>query len=465
MVVMNANTLSDRNTSPATAHETPRTKVVTFVNALKDKYVYQEEFDNQIVLPKDNSISTDITLVGFGKVSSVQRQLRQLISIDLSGMNIEVAGNLDLLKGYLDRVRILNLADNQLTWQEIIHITSCLPNLRELILTDNRLSQCNINVPSRTLRKLNSLTLGRINLDWANTITVLSKIFASVEQLDLWDSKLDLNRMKIHTDKFNPFISHISTIKLSYNCFEDLRWSRNVGPLSSLVELDVSHCQLKKIELDDSATNQLCNLRTLNISANNINDWISISHLNKLDDLINLICHDNPLMILEKLAKPFTIARLSKLRVLNREEVPNNVRRDSEILYIRKVFPEYKQYKEGKFAEFPLMHPRYEELATTYGLSEDLSRTQVNDKYITVDLCCLDQKVTRKLSCDMRISNLNMLCKRLFKLKASSNIEILCCESDPSAGGITYPLDRDDQTLHFFSVQNNQRLLIKKIDE
>lgn len=433
----------------------------TFVQALNDKYVNQEEFDNQFTLPKDKSISTDITFVGFGRVSNIQKQLKRLISIDLSNHAIEAAGDIGNLHGTLNQVRVLNLADNQLTWDEVIKILSCLPNLREIILSGNKLDSNVDNLPKQLHKKLDSLTLGRVYINWVQLVDILSKIWISIEQLDLFDNNLRVEDLCLCQPlEYISFTSHIRALMLGQNKLPKLDWLTTIGPVENLVELDVSRCNLESIKFDLGTLNTLKNLRTVNISSNDIEDWPSISSLDRLENLISLICHDNPVFIKEKFARSFTIARIGRIKVLNRQEITKGQRRDSEIFYLRKVYPEYEEFKDGKTTNFAYLHPRYDELIEIHGLPEGLNKRETVDKYITVDLCFDDQKVTKKLPCDMRVSNLQMLCKRLFKLKPFSNIEIICCEPQESESGISYPLDKE-ATLGFFSVKNNSKLQIK----
>lgn len=459
MVVMqDINDAKSTNTLLDNGYQTNK----TFVQALKHKYVDQEDFVNQSILPKDKSISTDITFVGFDKVSEVQRQLKRLTNIDLSYRQIKLAGDLDSIKGSLNKVTVLNLAGNQLNWQEVVSILTCLPNLREIILTGNDLDVKNIhNLSESPKYSLTSLTLGRINQDWNSVINVLARIWVQIEQIDLWDNGLHKDNIRVPDfARLTNFIGGMKVLKLSQNCFPDLSWINSVGPIDKLTDLDISRCQLETIEFDTIALGKLQNLRILNISYNNINSWISISNLNCLKSLQSIICQENPIFITEKLGKFFTIARLARIEKFNKEEVTTNLRRESEIIYLRKVFPEYQQFKEAKNDSFVKLHPRYDELAEIYGLPEDLKKKQTVDKYITVDLCLDDKQFTKKLPCDMRISNLQMLCKRLFRLSPSCNIEIICCEPESV---INYPLDKEGQTLDFFCVKNNQKLLIKQL--
>lgn len=435
----------------------------TFTQALLDKYVNQEEFDNGLIAPKDKSISTDITFVGFSTVSSVQRQLYKLTSLDLSNLGIVAAGALKELDGKLARVQTLNLANNNLPWHQIALINSYIPNLRELILTSNRLIlNCSVETPPPT-KGLKSITLGRTNLDWGSVIVFLSKIWLGVEQIDLWGSNLDETRMTLSgTNEFDFIIEQLRILWLSHNHFSDLSFLTRTGPIQNLIELDVSNCGLNYITIDDNLAHLLRNLRVLNVSYNNLTDWRCISNLHVLQRLENLMCHENPIFITEKFARAFTIGRLGKLNLLNREEVTQRVRRDLEIYYLRKTFPEYQAFKNDKSKDFPRDHPRYDELLTTYGVPEDLKKTQAVDKYINVELCLADKRLTKKLPCDMRIANVRMLCKRLFRLRPSSSIQIVCNTGSPD-NNINYVLDKDCQTLDFFSVKNGHRLLIEEI--
>lgn len=451
--------------NPAKSEEVS-SKRMTFAQALQDKYVNQELFDNVAVLPKDKSISTEITLVGFGKVSGAQRQLNKLVNIDLSSMGIESAGDVEKLGGDLNRVQILNLANNFLTWEEVHKLLDYVPNLKELILSENtfEIQKTIQTFPNSKKISLISLTLGRVFLNWNSIIEIASRIWSHIEQIDLWNNQLTSERMELsRPEEFGSFIRGLKTLRLRQNCFSDLRWLGQIGPAENLVELDVSVCGLEVIDLDGTLVRQLKNLRVLNVSHNNLKHWRSIANLYHLESLSNLLCHENPLILTNEHAKAFTIGRLKKLKAFNREEISDRVRRDSEIFYLRKSFPEYELFKEGKNVEFELNHPRYKELVDTYGLPEDLTRKPVVEKYMSVDLFFDEIKISKKLPCDMRVTNLRMLCKRLFKLRPSSNLE-LSCEADMSDGPVRYVLDKDGQTLDFFSVKNGQKIYIKEIE-
>lgn len=437
----------------------------TFAQALQDKYVDQELFDNLSVLPKDKSISTEITFVGFGKVSSAQRQLNKLINIDLSDMNIDSIGDLEELGANLYRVQILNLANNFLPWEDVHHLLDYLPNLRELILSENKFETRKTSqvFSNSTKRKLLSLTLGRVFLDWTSIVQITSSIWSQIEQIDLWNNELTPEKMWAPTSGvFDSFIGNIKILRLRQNLFQDLEWLGLIGPIEKLTELDISMCGIEVLNLDEKFAKQLRNLRVLNISHNNLKDWRSIASLNSLENLSNLLCHENPIILTQEHAKALCIGRLKKLLVFNREEITDRVRRDSEIFYLRETFPEYQKFKEGKSYGFESDHPRYKDLIDLYGLPEDLTRKVVVEKYINVDLFFEGKRISKKLPCDMRVTNLRMLCKRLFKFRPSANLELFC-EALASDGPISYALDKDGQTLDFFSIKNGQKLFIKEV--
>lgn len=228
-----------------------------------------------------------------------------------------------------------------------------------------------------------------------------------------------------------------------------------------LQELDLSKCQLEAIHICEALATSLANLRELNISYNNLETWRDLAELSKLANLESLICHENPFFISEKHAKAFTLSRLAKLKVLNREEIKKEFRTDSEILYIRRCYPQFKLYEQGKDPNFLALHPRYLELAESYGLPEDLDATATTKKYMNVVFCHESQRIEKKLPCDMRVANVKMLCKRLLKLPASMPVTISCLPQE-SREDLKYELDKDGQTLQFFSVEDGHLLHVKE---
>lgn len=439
--------------------------MVTFTQALKKRYVDQHVVDDILVLPKDKSITTQIVLVGFGKVSNVQKQLKELTSIDLSRCDIDSLRDFQEIGKNLHHVQILDLSYNSLDWEDIIAIKDNLPRLRELIIINAiRLSPDRMPT-SQPSRNIFSLTMGCTDGNWSLIIDYLSSTWLSVEQIDLWSSQLDSDKMilKSTTIVCDKFIKGIKTLKLSQNNFPDIDWLNRIGPIENLNELDLSKCHLEKFLLDENHVKLLNNLKILNISYNNITDWTSLTNLYKLPNLKSLICHENPLFIKEKDAKLLTIGSLKQIKTINREEISDSMRRDSEVLYVRKLFPIYQQFVKGDNPNFENTHPRYQELAGIYGLPEDLTTKQVIDRYITVDLCFGNKKISKKLPRDMRVANVIMLSKKLFGLKPFNNIEILCRNSESPDRSLDYNLDKDGQTLHFFSVKSGQELIITQI--
>lgn len=441
---------------PPKMHEN-KTSDITFVQALHDIYVDQEIVDNRLVLPKDRNLCTDITFVGFGKLSTTQRQLKKLFSIDLSSRRISSAGDIVPLCGALDRVKTVNLARNNLNWSEVIKIIQCLPNLRDLILSENPtlFSEDFITFPKTPYPSLYMLTLGQIGFTWINLMKVLPKIWLKVDQIDLWDNNLTIGDLNPQLTNNDDFTLQISTLRLSHNNLSSMALA-DFGPLNNIIELDLSWCQLTCMEIDLACPN----IRVLNISHNNISDCAQVAKLNLLTKLTHLICFDNPFYVDDKLAKHFTIARIKSLKLLNRELVSANTRRDSEILYVRKLYPQFKEFKSGKKSDFPSCNPRYPELVEIYGLPEDVNE-KVQDRYITVTLRSGKVNHKKKLPRDMSVSNLQVLCRRLFRFNASSHVIIECCRADPTNN---YTLESKEQTLHFYSIGDGQTLLVNEVD-
>lgn len=435
---------------------------ISFVRALEDKYVEQEDVSNNLVLPKDKSISTAITFVGFGDVKNVQSQLSRLKSIDLSDQHIQVPGNVSEISDRLRLVETLNLAGNHLGWRHVVDIIVQLPRLRELILTANNLADELPDNGRRLKQGLACLTLGRIEIDWTTLIRTTQRIWPHIKQIDLWDCSLDKEKLILQDPSLESFVRKISSLQLSRNKLIDIDWINQIGPLDSLKELDLSSCRLESIRLSESHIRQLYNLECLNISYNNIESWISISELNKLPNLKILLCQENPFFVLGKFAKLLTIARIEKLEVLNRETVTKNRRRDSEILYIREANHEYEAYLNGQNPTFTESHPRHADLIELYGIPGNPAPKE-EDKDICVDICYGNERLTKKLPRNMRVANVQMLCKRLFRIKPSSKIEVTCIDPKCQSKALTYKLDLNGQTLDFYSVTSGFELLVNEV--
>lgn len=444
----------------AIMHEVSDSKM-NFVRALEEKYVQQEIYDDILSIPKDLAVTTVITLVGLGKISLLQRQLKNLVNIDLSNFGIDNAGPVNGLGDALSRVEILNLAKNNLDWANIVLILPYVPRLKDLIISSNQLSfnySCHQEISKR---KLQSLTMGRAHSSWTSIINTLSQIWTNIEQLDLWDCGLTCDSLRLENteSRMISFTKFIKVLRLSLNPLTTIDWIKNVGPLDSLIELDLSRCKIKTLMIDSVLSNKLCNLNQLNIAYNDIEDWACISSLHYLKSLEVLNCQGNPFFICEKFSKALTISRVGSLRWLNREEISRASRRDSEILYLRKVFPEYHSSTDISSSQ----HPRIPELIKLYGAPEIQVVKPDADRYLQVDLTMECKTISKKLPRDMRVAQLRMVCKKLFKLPQSCPVSVRCCDTSPQGEDMSYELDIDDQTLHFFSVKDGQKLIVERI--
>lgn len=428
----------------------------SFTEALVSKYCQQEDFIDIFCIPKDSEIRTEIAFVGFDKVARVQKQLLQLTNIDLSGKRISTSGICDEdLKKKLQNVLTLNLDQNSLDWFQLFEIIKLLPNLRELIASRNALGT-GVDLILDSQRTLSSLTLGYHDTDWNTTVCTLSNIWSQIEQFDMWRSDLNPEKMELKCLSMHAtrLVSSIRSLRFSHNNFRHINWIPTLGPIENLLELDLSNCKLIEFKLNHAISQILQNLRNLNISYNDLDNWEYIDGLARLKSLNSLICHENPFFVSTKQAKPFIIARLAGLSRLNREEITARARRDSEILYMRIVTKELDEAvdKERVLSK----HLRYNELVNLYGKPEVSSKT-TESMFMSLVLRHHDTVLTRKLPRNMRVADLKMLCKRIFKLESRSQVLVY----HHSRNDLVYELDRDAQTLDFFSISEGSELVIK----
>lgn len=429
----------------------------SFTQALHDKYIEQEIINDKFDIPSDNAISTQITFVGFGKVCSVQKQLCKLISLDLTGLHIETAGSLNSIADHLVNVRILNLSQNRIkSWDDVINIVGKLPNLCELIVNENPLMPLENTNRFSGFNTLDSLVLGRTGLDWLTAVEIASSSWSRIKQFDLWDNQLvNCSFIFSLTGRQIDFITLIEVLKLRENKIESFEFLAFIETnFESLVEIDLSKNKLCEITICDRVALQLRNLKFLNISGNNIVLWKSIAQLNKLPKLENLLCFDNPFFITERFALAYTVARLGKLTHLNREEITNLLRNDSEILYVRRHYPQYRMFIEGQYPDFFAFHPRYEELLKIVGEPEDSKAKARVNKYVKVFLCYKDKKLEKKLANDLLVSKVKMLCRSLFRLPSSIRF-VLKATPNNCGEEHSYDLDIETRLLNFYSIQDN----------
>lgn len=163
-----------------------------------------------------------------------------------------------------------------------------------------------------SFQSLEHLVIARGRLTWDQVLQCCTSV------MNLKQLQVPFNEIT-HLDHRSADLSKLTSLDLEGNPI--VLWSEvnKLGTLPNLVSLNVCGCQIHDIFLpaDLRKTNLFQQLQHLIISENLLNDWGSISELDKLPSLIDVKCLKNPVLDKDSLETnhQLIIARIRRLKV------------------------------------------------------------------------------------------------------------------------------------------------------
>ncbi|CAG2121485.1 unnamed protein product, partial [Medioppia subpectinata] len=256
----------------------------------------------------------------------------------------------------------------------------------------------------------------------------------NIERLDVWGNRV--------TELKSPHVfTQLIHLSLCNNSIEEWHHVCRLATLPNLKTLNVSDCKLNSIHFDDSDAKQKTKLfprlEFLSISNNNLKTWRDVSELNKLQKLDQLFIKNNPVFDNEKYDTNFNLilSRIGNLKLLNRENISEMMRRDAEIAYLRKTNKNYETAKslgDEKLQQFIDENPTFESILVKFGKpfgSESISKAEIEKKkFLTIKLRnpfdnekCVEKKIPASIS----IINLKTIVRKLFEIDYNYDINLL----------------------------------------
>ncbi|XP_077302951.1 tubulin-binding cofactor E isoform X2 [Arctopsyche grandis] len=423
-----------------------------------------------------------IEMVGFDSVQEKQGSLDILQEACISDKCIWTAGNLAVL---CPALKSLDISKNLLSnWNSVADIASQLPHLHNLDLSKNRLVTPSTDEEADRLSEyfpnLQKLSLTHCDIEWED-IDRISRIWSRICELILAYNRIE----KITISSSFIFSENLTTLVLDGNPLESWVEILKLGTLNNLKDLSLNDCNIKTVTFDDKFRGEKLNLFTslenLYLKQNEINDWRSISELNKLRCLNKLYVTKNPLLSNDNYdtCSQMIIARIETLKELNGSEVNREIRRGAEYDYLKKHGLLWKQCSESleerKILEFALFHSRFDQLIQKYGLPDDnLLAAKKNNWAISTKLIeiVLKDEVTgiiikKKVSITMSVQKLIALTRRLFSLKikeakTSTSPSLYCLQqNNTSQKDVLIHLANQMKELDFYSVGDGDTIIIR----
>ncbi|VDL18491.1 unnamed protein product [Hymenolepis diminuta] len=314
----------------------------------------------------------------------------------------------------------------QFGWSEITRILSWMPSLQDLCAAYNELG--NLPDPLSDLgNRLTPLLLKLFEIDLTATgLTDFSCVFAI-----LGNSK-NLKNLILNGNKFSEL---------------NLPVEKTIFP----------------------------NLEILTLRENLINDWETVNELDRLPNLTNLILSQNPIIesVSPETARQEMIARLPKLKCLNRQDVERNERRGAELDFLKrygKAWIESEKLGKETKVDFEKKYPTFKALCDKHG-APDQSETKtiiqaLKEGLVELTISCdppngSNLEVVRRLPSRMTVNHLRALVRRLFHLSSTASICLVTIASRPGFGNVEVPLDLDTREIGFFGVVSGDRLVAR----
>lgn len=144
-----------------------------------------------------------------------------------------------------------------------------------------------------------------------------SEYFLNVQALQVQYNKIDI--LEVPNQKI---FSNLLMLDLEGNPVKSWDEINKVGKVVTLETLNVSNCGIKEVyfpilESSSGLTHLFVNLKNLILTGNKIDNWVSISELDKLESLYDLRFKDNPVLTKENLETnhQLIIAKIKNLQV------------------------------------------------------------------------------------------------------------------------------------------------------
>ncbi|MBN3320301.1 TBCE protein, partial [Atractosteus spatula] len=404
---------------------------VEFLTALRQRYEMEMEQDSAEELKIANK---PVELVGFETVCQKLSQLNSLEAVSLQGSEVAGAGPDNEIQQNTPNILSLDLSESLLaSWDDVASITRQLIKLRELQLSYNRLRMpANPACLSHCFASLKVLVLNNTGITWSES-----------SSKSMNENNSSCTTLIIH------FHTHTFVVNILF--------------LSSLVEQET--------------TKGSCSCDLFAIYCMCPSFWSFVNELEKLPNLQQLSCFNNPLMTAGKspeTVRQLIIAKIGGLQLLNKSKIQPVERRGAELDY-RKMFgrmwlesggdrdPERDHPSQAFVAE----HPRFQTLIQKYGAPEEgeLKQQQpfaLKNQLLTITFVCPDvtekKPIEKKLPDSMNIQKVKGLLFRLLKVPGA---ELRLSYTSSKMEGKEIEIDNDLKPLQFYSIEDGDRVLVR----
>ncbi|KAL4703945.1 hypothetical protein ACJJTC_009550 [Scirpophaga incertulas] len=410
-----------------------------------------------------------IEMVGFEKIHQKQK-FDRLLEVCVHDQAVSQAGDVAAL---CPNARSVDVSRNLFcNWREVIQLSAQLPDLRELDVSKNRMV---IDMSEETLTQLSvhSANLEKLNIsvcdyEWRDILT-LSHLWPNLKELIA-----AYNRINIITPPVT--FRSLTTLRLDGNPIDSCSEILKLGKLKCLKVLSLNDCLLQEIRFNEDPESKLDafeNLEVLFLNRNRINDWRSVSELDKLKNLKKLYFFKNPIQNTETYdtGSQLIIAKIGMLQELNGSQISGEFRRGAEYDYLKRHGAEWQRARAepGRRRAFQLDHCRFDQLINKYGLPDDrLLQKQPKTTILTsqlLDITLTDESgksFKKKFPSTMAVQKLVTLAQRLFSKTGNTGAPALYV-LDEQRNGAELHLNNTMKDLAYYSIKTGDVIVVRFI--
>ena len=461
---------SERSGSFVRAHNL--NQGMSLLASLESRYKSEstkDEDDDMFVLSTSNQ-RVSVQHLGKDKIHDKLSRLEELTSVSLSYMGISSPGIASHINNTVPNIKELDLTGNLLSeWKDVGTICEQLPALRTINLSNNLMSPYKSKL--LLLKNIQVVVLNNTGVDWEQ-VELLRQSLTTIEELHVMGNSI--SRILPGSSSMVQGFDYLRLLNLEDNCIDEWKEIMKLSQLRCLEKLYLNNNCLKSVFYPDNGghyeSEVTCykpfqNLRHLLLANNNISDLASIDSLNLFPNLVDIRLSDNPITDSGRGGVPrfVLIARLAKVQILNGSEVTPRERKDSEIRYVRLVVSRlHASPEEIK------QHPRFYELEKIHGIEDErpsIGATvpqTISSGLLSITLNCVGASMgekpslTKKLPATTTVGKLKFLCESFFKLK-SMKLKLYLREE-----GSPFPmlLDNDTSSLMDLGIGNDSIILV-----
>ncbi|GKV12409.1 hypothetical protein SLEP1_g23551 [Rubroshorea leprosula] len=443
---------------------------ISLLQALKLRYEShstEEEEDEMYVFSATNK-RVSVELVGKEKIQDKLSRFEELTSASLSYLGVSNPGAPGEISSVVPNLKELDLTGNLISeWKDIGTICEQLLSLLALNLSNNLMMQNITGLPQ--LKGICVLVLNNSSINWSQ-VEILEHSLPAIQELHLMGNLI--STIQLASSSTVQGFDSLRLLNLEDNCIADWNEILKLSQLKSLEQLYLNKNKLANIfysdndKIHEKTYVPFQNLRCLLLGSNNIVDLASIDSLNSFPKLIDVRLFDNPIADPARGGIPrfVLIARLAKVEMLNSSEISARERKESEIRYVRLVMSKLDDNPE----EIKQLHPRFSELKKFHGIEDERPSVgtagpqKMASGLLSITLKCVGPSIgekpplTKKIPATTTVAKLKILCEGLFKLKSIKLKLFLQEEGSP----LPMLLDDEMASLMEIGIGNESTILV-----